>query len=62
MVLFLSVKEKEPKRKLRNPLGQYRRARPSAGLGLLAKIFCGAFLKEKPRREKWVTQAGAAAR
>ena len=23
---------------------------------------CGAFLKEKPRREKWVTQAGAAAR
>ena len=57
-VLFLSVKEKEPKRKLRNPPGLARCARPSAALAFPAKIFCGAFLSEKPRREKWVTDEG----
>ena len=56
-VLFLSVKEKEPKRKLRNPPGLARCARPSAALALPAKIFAGLFF-EKPRREKRVTDEG----
>ena len=43
-VLFLSVKEKEPKRKLRNPLRLTRCARPSAALVFTRKkYFAGLF-------------------
>ena len=48
---FSFCERKRTKRKLRNLLRQYRRARPSAALAFPAKIFCGAFLSEKPRRE-----------
>ena len=51
-VLFLSVKEKEPKRKLRNLLRQCRCARPSAELGFPAKNILRGFSFEKPRRIK----------
>ncbi len=49
-VLFLSVKEKEPKRKLRNPPGLARCARPSAALAFPAKnILRGFSFRKAPQ-------------
>ena len=60
--LFFPEKEKRTRKESREPAWVGPLRPPVSGTHIPRKNICGAFLSEKPRKGKWVTQAGAAAR